>query len=132
MNAPATPDALKTPFGEARIPDTLFFARKLADGGHRLGPLVVNRVHPDFDVDQEAVPDSVRDGVELFRWLGDSHRRGLAQLRSLLPAGQVLTEVPLEADDPTDLESLAALGRRLSPGLAAKTDARAEETAARI
>lgn len=107
--------------GEARIPDTLFFARKLADGGHRLGPLVVNRVHPTFDLAAASdLPARFDDGVELFRWLGDSHRRGLAQLRELLPANQVVSEVPLEADEPTDLESLAAVGRRLRPGLAAE------------
>lgn len=97
--------------GEARIPDTLFFARKLVDGGHTLGPLVVNRVHPTFDV--VPVSDATGEGVELFRWLGDSHRRGLAQLRSLLSADQVVAELPLEADEPTDLDSLGDLGARL-------------------
>ena len=37
--------------GEERIPDTLFFARKLEEAGYNLGPIVVNRVHPRFVVD---------------------------------------------------------------------------------
>ena len=32
--------------GEEEIPDLLFFARKLAERGHRIGPILVNRVHP--------------------------------------------------------------------------------------
>ncbi|HUF77497.1 MAG TPA: ArsA-related P-loop ATPase, partial [Thermoanaerobaculia bacterium] len=32
--------------GRERIPDTLFFARRLREASYRLGPLVVNRVHP--------------------------------------------------------------------------------------
>ena len=118
LRARGTIFVLVTGPGEARIPDTLYFARKLAEGGHRLGPLVVNRVHPSFDeLADGGVHDATEEGVELFRWLGDSHRRGLVQLRDLLPTDQVVAEVPLEADEPTDLSALATLGRSLGPGL---------------
>lgn len=121
--------------GEARIPDTLFFARRLRDAGHRLGPLVVNRVHPHFvlttedvtpeDVTAEDVtPEDVTTedgdllaGVELFHWLGESHHRGIEELRRLLPEGQVVAEMPLEADEPTDLRALARIGGELHRSL---------------
>ncbi len=32
--------------GEEKIPDTLFFARRLQDAGYPLGPIAVNRMHP--------------------------------------------------------------------------------------
>lgn len=32
--------------GEEGIPDTLFFARRLAEAGYAVGPILVNRVHP--------------------------------------------------------------------------------------
>ncbi|MDA8016879.1 MAG: ArsA family ATPase [Thermoanaerobaculia bacterium] len=106
--------------GEARIPDTLFFARKLTDCGHRLGPVVVNRVHPEFDpATISSLPTDFREGVDLFRWLGDTHRRSISHLRELLPTDQVVTEVSLEADEPTDLEALAALGNALGHDLVA-------------
>ena len=102
--------------GEARIPDTLFFARKLADGGHRLGPLVVNRVHPTFPNAGEGVSERFREGVELFRWLGDSHRRGLTQLRTPAVGGAGGgRDAAREAASPPISTSLAA-GRRPASG----------------
>ena len=35
--------------GSEQIPDTMFFARRLEEAGYRLGPVVVNRVHPRVD-----------------------------------------------------------------------------------
>jgi anion-transporting ArsA/GET3 family ATPase len=118
--------------GESRNPDTLFFARKLQEAGWNLGPIVVNRTHPTFErhddsgsaaagvsVDGEGdgssgdPSDLETRGRELFAWLGERDARGLAALRSLLPRDQVVAEMPLEPDEPTDLVSLAAMGARL-------------------
>jgi anion-transporting ArsA/GET3 family ATPase len=116
--------------GEERIPDTLFFARRLEQAGYRLGPIVVNRVHPEYGPmprsDSQgggsAVPpaaDPCRpDGRELLTWLGERDRRGLAALAALLP-GRPLVSLPLLADEPTDLPALARLGEELERRLAA-------------
>ncbi len=97
--------------GEERIADTMFFARRLRESGYRLGPIVVNRVHPQFG---EAPPPEEDDDPEsrarrLLHWLGQRDRRGLDQLRDLIPDHPVL-ELPLLDRAPTDLASLEALG----------------------
>ncbi len=96
--------------GEARIPDTLFFARRLKEAGLRLGPIVVNRVHPHYAPKTERQEPALREGFELLEWLGASHRKGLIELRRLLPADQQVVELPLEAGEPTSLEALSRLG----------------------
>lgn len=101
--------------GATRIPDTLFFARRLKEAGYRLGPVVVNRVHP-----QLAPPASTEDeldGHRLFRWLGDRHQQGLEELRGLLPAEQQLVALPLRAEEPTDLGSLERVGEEFQRAL---------------
>ncbi|MGD2114360.1 MAG: hypothetical protein PVG07_04870, partial [Acidobacteriota bacterium] len=105
--------------GEERIPDTLFFARRLREAGYRLGPIVVNRVHPDFPGEEPRLEDApavdrcVADGRRLFAWLGAQDRRGLEQLRSMVSADQPIVGLPLQPEEPTDLESLDALARDL-------------------
>ncbi len=117
--------------GEERIPDTLFFARKLREAGYSLGPIVVNRLHPPFDersrpaaagAEESAGPGTAvgrgaspctPDGRALFAWLGEQDRRGFEQLRSLLHEEQPLVGLPLQAEEPTDLAALDALGREL-------------------
>ncbi len=105
--------------GEERIPDTLFFARRLREAGYRLGPIVVNRVHPPFP-EHEPAPDEaaswdrcVPDGRRLFAWLGAQDRRGLEQLRALVSAEQPVVGLPLQPEEPTDLEALDRLGEEL-------------------
>jgi anion-transporting ArsA/GET3 family ATPase len=107
--SPETLFVLVTGPGEARIPDTLFFARRLRETGHHLGPVVVNRVHPELAAGDGAAENG---GRRLFQWLGERHRRGIEQLRTLMSPGQTLVTLPLTPDEPTDLESLAAFGRR--------------------
>ncbi len=106
--------------GRQRVADTLFFARRLVDSGYRLGPVIMNRVHPVFD----AVPATGRtargatgDGRELLGWLGDRDRQGVAELRSLLGDSQPFIELPLLPEEPTDLEALTRLGREISDRL---------------
>ena len=93
--------------GEERNPDTLFFARRLEESGHRLGPVCVNRVHPRV----EAPISAADDGRAVLHWLGERDRRGTEELRGLLSARQQLVEIPLAADEPADLEGLRQLGR---------------------
>jgi anion-transporting ArsA/GET3 family ATPase len=107
--------------GEERIPDTLFFARKLEEAGYNLGPIVVNRVHPMFLV-EGALPasgDPCRPtGWELLTWAGQRDRRGLVELAKLLSREQPLVDLPLLPEEPTDLPSLEAMGRQLEGRLA--------------
>ncbi len=100
--------------GEERIADALFFARRLREAGHRLGPIVVNRVHPPV----EAGPGAA-EGLRLLAWLGERDRRGVAALRALLSARDLLVDLPLQEREPTSLEALAALGRVFLARLAA-------------
>lgn len=107
--------------GEERIPDTLFFARKLEEAGYNLGPIVVNRVHPMFLVD--GVPPASSDpcqptGWELLTWAGQRDRHGLVELAKLLSREQPLVDLPLLPNEPTDLPSLEAMGRQLEGRLA--------------
>lgn len=103
--------------GEERIPDTLFFARKLEETGYHLGPLVVNRFHPSLSGMPESVasfePGRGVDGRELFAWLARRDRRGLEHLRELVGAGRPVAALPLRAEEPTGLEALRDLGEDL-------------------
>ncbi len=108
--------------GEERIPDTLFFARRLREAGFGLGPVVVNRVHPrppGVGAGPEGGAAAPRDGRRLLGWLGARDARGLDQLGSLLAGGPPLVALPLLPDEPADLAALEALGRSFEQRLAA-------------
>jgi anion-transporting ArsA/GET3 family ATPase len=98
--------------GRQRVADTLFFARRLKEAGYRLGPVVVNRVHPA--VEGETAPRDLGpgkiDGRHLLAWLGERDRQGVQELRSLLGESHPVVELPLLDDEPTDLAALADLG----------------------
>ena len=115
------PDALfllvAGPGGE-RIPDALFFARRLREGGHHLGPIVVNQMHPELPA-QVSVAGDFAEGLRLLAWLGSRDHRGFAELQSLLTARETVVGLPLLPTPPTDLASLDALGRLLLGTLAA-------------
>ncbi|MDX1631141.1 MAG: ArsA-related P-loop ATPase [Thermoanaerobaculia bacterium] len=96
---------------EERIPDTLFFARKLREAQYHLGPVVVNRIHPRVSECPEAT-----SGRRLLSWEGEQDHRGLEQLRELLPEEQLVT-VPFLSREPTDLESLGELGAGIEEAL---------------
>jgi anion-transporting ArsA/GET3 family ATPase len=107
--------------GEERIPDTLFFARRLEQAGYHLGPIVVNRVHPRYLIERapSPSPDPCHpNGWELLAWLGDRDRRGLVELAKLVSREQPLVDIPLLPDEPTDLPALEALGRQFEERLA--------------
>jgi len=120
LRSPKTRFILIAGPGEERIPDTLFFARRLEQAGFHLGPIVVNRVHPPFVL--EPAPPAGNpcspSGWELLAWLGERDRRGLVELAKLLAREQPLIDVPLLPEEPTDLASLEALGRTVQERLA--------------
>ena len=106
LRGPETLFVLVAGPGEERNADTLFFARRLREAGYRLGPIVVNRIHPPGD--PEAPVEG--EGRRLLAWLAERDARGVAALSGLLPVGQPLLSLPLRAAEPVDLASLAALG----------------------
>ncbi|HXY68750.1 MAG TPA: ArsA-related P-loop ATPase [Gemmatimonadales bacterium] len=126
LRAKGTVFVLVTGPGEERIADALFFARRLGEAGMRLGPIVVNRVHPAPD--PAAVEGGRADpgaaGLQLFAWLAARDARGLARLRGLLSTGDLLVALPLLARAPTSLEALEAMGSLLLGELAAAGPAR--------
>ena len=111
LRAPQTLFLLVSGPGPERIPDTLFFARKLKEAGHRVGPIVVNQVHPQVRGKTTAGSRELAAGLELFRYLGERDSQGVGQLQKLLSRSEPLLTIPLQAAPPTDLVELEALGR---------------------
>jgi anion-transporting ArsA/GET3 family ATPase len=95
--------------GNARVADTIFFARRLSEAGYHLGPIVVNRVHPELDGMDGNEVDS--EGRRLLEWLGRRDHEGVADLRDLVGSSHPVVELPLLPEEPTHLESLGNLGR---------------------
>jgi anion-transporting ArsA/GET3 family ATPase len=131
LREPGTAFLLVAGPGEERNADTLFFARRLREAGYRLGPVVVNRLHPlaggeppgRVAVDAHALADAgalvdPADGRAVLAWLAERDHQGAAALRRLLPS-HPLVALPLLAAEPVDLPSLTALGERLRVELAA-------------
>jgi len=116
LRASRTVFVLVTRAEEERIPETLFFARRLVESGHRLGPLVVNMRHPEPARDRARGTVSPDDGDGLMAWLGARDRRGLDRLRARMATHPVI-DLPLLAEEPTGLSSLdhlrAILAERL-------------------
>ena len=109
LRAPDTRFVLVAGPGPERVPDAMFFLRKLKETGHHLGPIVVNQLHPDPGAARGKAP-----GLELLRFLADRDRRGLELLRGLFPEGQEILPLALELDPPTDLEGLGRFAQRLA------------------
>ena len=119
LRSPSTRFLLVAGPGQERIPDALFFARKLQEAGLHLEAVVVNRVHPKFsipDTPQGGIEDPLSDGMRLLSWLGERDHRGLEELRELL-SGHPLVDQPMTANEPTDLESLEEMGIGLAKRL---------------
>jgi anion-transporting ArsA/GET3 family ATPase len=96
--------------GQERVADTLYFARRLSESGCRLGPVVVNQVHP-AGLSQRGT------GADVLRALADRDRRSVASLRALLPS-QPVVSMPLMGVPPTGIPALKALGAALDAALA--------------
>jgi anion-transporting ArsA/GET3 family ATPase len=107
--------------GEEKVPDTMFFARKLVETGHDVGRVVVNRVHPPELAREGKAGEPGRrgpqsdDGAELLRWLAEQDARGLAALGSLLGQRTALDVVPLLERAPNDIKGLRAVARSVTP-----------------
>lgn len=99
--------------GEEKIPDTLFFARRLQEAGYHLGPIAVNRMHPAPELPVasiESTGGNPLDGRQLLTWLGARDAKGFERLESLIEEDQPLVGIPLMASEPSDLQSLHELG----------------------
>jgi hypothetical protein len=119
LRRPETTFLLVSGPGESRVPDTMHFARRLRDGGHHLGAVVVNLVHPTVPAVGPGVPPEVGEGLALLAALGERDRRGLTALAGLLGPSRRPVALRLQPDPPGDLAALAALGRELLARLAA-------------
>ena len=95
--------------GPDRVPDAMFFLRKLKESGHNIGPILVNQVHPDPGPAAGKEP-----GPALLRYLAERDQRGLALLRSLFPGDQEILPVALEPAPPADLGALRLLFQTVS------------------
>jgi len=124
LRSPDTLFVLVSGPGTARVADTLFFARRLTEAGYHLGPIVVNRVHPQVP----PVRDTAREGLRLLEWLGRRDNEGVAELRDLVGDSHPVVEIPLLPDEPTDFVSLAKLGEVFEAGLEKALEAARKDT----
>jgi anion-transporting ArsA/GET3 family ATPase len=119
LRAETTEFMIVTQPEEERVPETLFFARRLSAAGHHLGPLVLNMVYPEVPAADIPVDDpALAEGLRLFSWMADRHRRGVQVFRNLLSAPRAVVDLPLLESEPTDLVSLDALSRLVEERLA--------------
>jgi anion-transporting ArsA/GET3 family ATPase len=100
--------------GEDRVPDTLFFARRLRMADHHLAALVVNQVHPSVGAFGGG------DTPPLFAWLARRDAEGLAHLHRLVGDTVPVADLPLLAGPPAGLRALEVLGNQLLTGLAGR------------
>jgi len=115
LRSPRTAFVLVCGPGEEQIPDTLYFARRLAESGHRIEAVVVNRVQPALR-QRTAQAEPLAAGERLLAWRGERDRRGVAALRGLLGSALPLVEVPVLDAEPTNLGGLARLADLLADG----------------
>lgn len=127
LRADGTQFVLVTTPEEERVPETLFFARRLVAGGHHLGPLVLNMVYPGVTTSTDSAGaasavarnPALAEGVRLFSWIAERHREGVRVFRDLLPPPQTVVDLPLLNSEPTDLASVDALSRTIEQRFAA-------------
>ncbi|MCP3978327.1 MAG: AAA family ATPase [bacterium] len=94
--------------GEKNNADTMFLARRLEEAGYRLGPVIVNRVHPRLDPGPAPDDPETAGGLQLMGWLGERDQRGVESIRALLP-GRPLIALPMLPRTPSDLQGLDRL-----------------------
>ena len=102
--------------GSDPIPDTLFFARRLGQAGHKLLAIGVNRLHPEIASGVTAPGGSVAQGRRILERLSRRDHRGLSELRELA-AGIPVGGVPLLEGEPSSLEEIRAVAELLVEAL---------------
>lgn len=113
LRRPQTVFVLVASPAQARIPDTLFFARKLAERGFRLRAVVINRIHPLLPLAPGEVAPGWGEQRRLLEWLGERDAHGVAALRALL--GRVpVVELPWLEDEPSSLFALEGFAEVLA------------------
>jgi anion-transporting ArsA/GET3 family ATPase len=118
LRAPGTVFVLVTRPEQERIPETFFFARRLVEHGHALGPIIVNMRHPEVAGAPGWPADPGQDSaVEVMRWLGDRDARGVEAYRERM-SDHALIDLPLFPDEPSALETLDRLRVILAAQLA--------------
>lgn len=95
--------------GPDRVPDTMFFLRKLKETGHQTGPILVNQVHPHPGPAKGADP-----GRSLLGYLADRDQRGLASLARLFPGEKRILPIAMEPVPPINLVALGKLVQELA------------------
>lgn len=125
LRAERTRFVLVTHPDEERVPETLFFLRRLSAAGYNLGPLVLNMVHPAPPSDEQIAhaDPALKDGLDLFAWIARRDQGGVRAFRNLMSPPQTVLELPALEREPTDLPSLDALSRLVADHLAQTTDA---------
>lgn len=105
--------------GDEKIPDTLFFARRLEQAGHRLGSVIVNRMHPRVTEGASGSKRAhdVSDGRVLLEWLGERDHRGFRSLRELISPAHRVVGIPLLREEPSNLQALSRLADSVSQKL---------------
>ena len=113
LRRPETVFVLVASPAEERIPDTLFFARKLAERGLRLAAVVINRIHSPVPAQRRKVAPGWAEQRQLLAWLGERDARGVAALKALL--GRVpVVELPVLEEEPASLPALAGFADLLA------------------
>jgi anion-transporting ArsA/GET3 family ATPase len=125
LRRPETTFVLVAGPGEKRIPETLYFARRLHESGHHVGSIVVNQTHPVVPTSRDDLEQlgPAGEGIRLLAWLGERDRRGMTALRDLVAGSLPLLELPLLPSPPTGLTQLASFGRLFRGRLARTTAA---------
>jgi anion-transporting ArsA/GET3 family ATPase len=101
---------------EERVPETLFFARRLEERGHHVDAVVVNMVHPaDAGASGPVRAEDFSDGRALLAWMGARDALGVAAYRARLPR-HALVAIPLFAGEPNDLAGLEEVRGALVAG----------------
>lgn len=114
LQSPRTQFVLVTRPDAERVPETLFFARRLTQGGHRLAAVIVNMVHPSDGRARADRPPDAADGRGLLAWKGALDAQGVELYRSRLP-DHPLVDLPLLPEEPSDLAGLARFRGLIEP-----------------
>lgn len=114
LRSPATRFLLVTRPDEERLPETLFFARRLQEAGYHVGPVIINMCHPQAA--GRTGLGRATTAADLLAWLGARDERGLRAFRQRL-GSHPSVDLPLLSGEPNDLATLDQLRRSLAPGL---------------